>query len=557
MANAFQSGFQMGANIYNTAQEMKLREREAVLKEEAAKREGEAHGLRMDEGNYAKNQRNARLQAGEAEALAGQTQFNVAGQDFDTSEGANEFAREARRGIPTAGGQVADATPGITAPKVRTVNHLESSTKAANILRKAGLTTEAEEVLSRGKQKQFEEAAKGIVQDFNSMSLKEFNDKYLKGISDDDTNSLITSIAKDLKTGKEVLIATDKATGTALPMSRDEALRRVLGFAQMGAGDIKAGLAEWDKGRTIKRENEDDIRKEREVKVKEKDSESLTGLRKSQSEYYDANAAESGAKAGLYNIQRQVQQWGLDGIKENAGLMKQLNELSPEDQLGQKGKAILLKAASNAATKSGDYTAMERILMGSGAGAKGANKFDFKANQDGSWLVFDKQSGDTAGYVTSTGLMLPKGLPEADFNKEKQIAAKHGVTFGTMVDDTTNKVVLAYQGKDGRMYSTLEEARNPPKATGGVQANTTPAAKPAATPTARRTSPLSAAEQYDLHNSFTSKQRGGAPYVGTGIGNGNRLTPAEIDKLREVSRVQGIKLDDPRVVLTDEIFRGR
>jgi len=135
--------------------------------------------------------------------------------------------------------------------------------------------------------------------------------------------------------------------------------------------------------------------------------------------------------------------------QESAELAQAYQDLTPEEQNGAKGMAIM-RQFNMLNIKDGAQVNLG-MPRGSGSGNGGVLKaaVEQKQNDDGSYTAFDKNNG-TAMYNTFHGEAFPLGMSVAEYAGEKKRAAEAGVKLVVGEDD--GRVVLRFQGADGKFY---------------------------------------------------------------------------------------------------------
>lgn len=97
---------------------------------------------------------------------------------------------------------------------------------------------------------------------------------------------------------------------------------------------------------------------EREVKVKEDDAKAKAPVYAAQARSYDANAAKDRAMASHYGTLQKAASESADARKAMQPMLDKYAQLTPEQQAGQEGQALLMQAATAGAAKSGDVRAL-------------------------------------------------------------------------------------------------------------------------------------------------------------------------------------------------------
>lgn len=101
------------------------------------------------------------------------------------------------------------------------------------------------------------------------------------------------------------------------------------------------------------------------------------------------------------------------------------------------------------------YNAMA-AAAGQKANKPNMNEVTIQKTDDG-FVAFSKHTGAPVYNMSPSGAILPLGVSNSEFVKKNKEASDKGIAIAT-VQNAQGQVVLGYQGKDGNMYTTLNEA---------------------------------------------------------------------------------------------------
>ena len=164
-----------------------------------------------------------------------------------------------------------------------------------------------------------------------------------------------------------------------------------------------------------------------------------------------ANASSAQSLSELRGLQAQAIRDAGANRKEATAIAAQYEALSPEEQAGAKGQALLNQFNMMIAAPGGKIPT---------SGAKGGGilkaAVDQKKNDDGTYTAFDKTSGQ-ALYNTINGEPIPLGMDARTYDRLKKAAQDNGV--GLIPGMENGRLTLKFQGADGAYYDDPAKAR--------------------------------------------------------------------------------------------------
>jgi hypothetical protein len=166
-----------------------------------------------------------------------------------------------------------------------------------------------------------------------------------------------------------------------------------------------------------------------------------------------ASANQSNASAGASNAVANATRAALENREQIAALMQQYDALSPEEQAGPKGLAIVQKFNLL------NVKAGATVPLGAKGGSRGGGltqPVDIKKNDDGTFTAYSKDGGQ-ALYNMYNGEQIPLGMDVATFQQMKKAAKDNGVKLFSA--DVGGRLVLKYVGPDGKPYDDPETAK--------------------------------------------------------------------------------------------------
>jgi len=329
---AFAGGLaQGGANMY--------------LKLEEQKRQDEELAMRKQEAAYQEEQRNQERKLNELTSQTlGMGDTRVTGQDYTGVTGGIDTAEPAlKTEAYTPQQKMADfkqraLSAGIPLQKVTAVSGAHRAEKYAE-----------KEEMALGFSQQVMDDIKANPADLGAVFKKHFQEQYnegkLPGLGDGKTADVVPM---EGRTGGQAIVLKDAKGNTTktIPLTVDT----IQAMTQKWAGAMMASSspASWWKSR------EEDL-KSREVKVKE-------DLVPSEIAKNKALANQANTHASVYSNMLQTAK---DSKEAGVAMKPYLDEfaaMTPEDQAGPKGQAVLLKGATAGAQKSKDLAGIVTML---------------------------------------------------------------------------------------------------------------------------------------------------------------------------------------------------
>lgn len=461
---AFAGGLaQGGLNTYKSLSEiesqkkkdalvdLQMQEAKAAMEERAALKDAAGVYGQVGGGNYAPElQRTAGIGQQQAQGLAVNT--GAGGSDFDqavneSTQGVlRENAQRQGAALPTdtamkPAAYTRDQADADYLARVRAINPeraLETENKQIQTAtgRSALARMKAEDEFSQWHQKAQEQITTDPVQ-FIKAHLPEYN-KAKKGSHLDDgytaeviagatPNAPASLVRKDAK-GK-LVDSTPIDRGLA-----EQALEHIA-FAKYSAlpGKFKESAELRNQGLTAGAAAENAKTNASELSAK-----MTAGLFGAQAKQALGAANASNAHAAVYNNMLTLAKENKAAGEAMKPFIKEFGDMTPEDQQGSKGIAVLTAGAAAAAKKTGDITGIISAL-------KKPEAKSWTMSPDGSFR--SNAAGVVQDFDSKTNMWKTRGLPEVNAN-----AAKAGV-----IADVNPSGQVGYKGKDG-WYSTEQEA---------------------------------------------------------------------------------------------------
>ena len=269
--------------------------------------------------------------------------------DMNTANPAQMMAGPAPQGLPQEGGYM---TPEVAASeKLARVRQraLEGGADPTAVMQYAN--AQRADTSAFNTQKAFEwmqatnkaVADKGLVAAAKEHILPDYNSN--KGLMNDG----LTAEVVDTKVGPIVQFKDSKGNiqndrTRPLTMETFNQARDVVGSSMLMA----AGPEHWYKGQELGI-------KQKELGLKGKELDAKIPL-------YKAQAGLASAHAGVYNNMLETAKTNKEAGKAMEPFLKEFSELSPEDQAGSKGQAVLLRGATAGAQKSKDLSTLVTAL---------------------------------------------------------------------------------------------------------------------------------------------------------------------------------------------------
>lgn len=168
----------------------------------------------------------------------------------------------------------------------------------------------------------------------------------------------------------------------------------------------------------------------------------------------DAAVTNANSAAGLRRLQGDAITKAQANREEAASLISQYEALTPEEQAGSKGIG-LIRQFNMLNVKAGG-----QVSLSPGSGGKKAGILNMpveqKKNDDGTYTAFAKDGGQ-ALYNTINGEAIPLGMDAQTYQATKKAAQENGVKL--VAGEDGGRLVLKFQGADGKFYDDPQKAR--------------------------------------------------------------------------------------------------
>ena len=177
-----------------------------------------------------------------------------------------------------------------------------------------------------------------------------------------------------------------------------------------------------------------------------------------QTQRITANAAAANAASNTALRTEQIR--GLQDLRENreeaVGLMERFDALTPEQQSGPEGQALIQRFNTLNVRAGGTVGLQGKGGKGSGRGSLLQMPVEQKKNDDGTYTAFAKDGGQ-ALYNTINGEAIPLGMDAPTYAAHKKAAKDNGVKL--IVGENNGRLELRFQGVDGQFYEDPAQAR--------------------------------------------------------------------------------------------------
>lgn len=503
---AFQSGFQLGQSAYNAAQDRAFREREMAIQEAKAERDAKQFQWQQDDrnrldsafGNY------TNVAAGVSPELQGQVQqtYGLNPQQIaQTVEGGGAEGLRARlagydtpdssdlQSVPqglqrfSAASLPAQFTPGGDLARERALEGVSVAQRDVKGIRD-----------SRTQQKQIQRDED--MRTFLSNTQQLFAKANSPDATDEDRAALATALAPHTRmisgySGLDFDVRVNPKTGALEQIPYKGGAVTPVTFEQAAPYLMQSHLLLSEHGSPEKAVEE--LNKMSEAKRAQVIADGTRKLAQGQAvgkSINDANVAESGritadaarTKANSDAARNKAVVDAMDEARkyrtDAAAVADEWDKLTPEQQAGPEGDA-LLRRFNLANAKAGGQVGLQRKDTPAEANAKTKGRsvlqvpVDQKKNDDGTYTAFAKDGGH-ALYNTVNGEAIPLGMSSTEYNSVKSKTAATNGKVKLVAGEEGGRLVLKYQGSDGKFYDDLNSAlyAKPARAASNTQPST-------------------------------------------------------------------------------------
>lgn len=483
---AFQSGFQMGQQGYQDAQDRTMRQRDLEMREAAAAQESQIRGLQIKAGTRAENQAQRSQDASTTYAglvTSGTQTGNTSGMSDDSARMLYTGAGGGAKGQQAVDDMASISNAenvrfGLGAKQYQTSSTVAPDGQAATGLAPTVTTKAASPAeLARARANMFaiQQDWKGHEQALGEVRKYDYDEGFAKHSAD--WNSMPDAAKTELihKLSDDTGV---RGYGTWVPGKGKQA--GYMNYMAPGADPVKlsnteagqlyalTNLMQVDPGRA--RAEMDSVSDKVRLVAQSAFEAQTKGVTANNTATHDAamdrssliSANAAATSAGSIAAMRKEQIKDLDDQRTRRTGLEQIQSdvdaLDPKDpQFAQKMRQLQARA-NLANVKNGAPLNFGRDFSGgSGAGRKSILQMpvDQKVNPDGSYTAFAKDGGGPL-YNTWHGETMPLGMEVDDLKKLKGDAAKARVQM--QLGENNGKLEYRFIGADGNPYATVDEA---------------------------------------------------------------------------------------------------
>lgn len=172
-----------------------------------------------------------------------------------------------------------------------------------------------------------------------------------------------------------------------------------------------------------------------------------------------ANAAALNAKTNSELRAEQIKtiRAATEGRENALLILDKWDKLTPEQQMGAEGDALLREFNINNVKAGGQISLGPKGGKGAGASKRIIDEpVDIKKNDDGTYTAYSKDGG-LARYNMINGEAIPLGMDAQTYAANKKAAMDNGVKL--IIGENNGRLELKYQGADGQFYDDPKQAR--------------------------------------------------------------------------------------------------
>lgn len=516
--SAFAQGFQLGGNMYNQAERNRLLQEQFELEKAREGRAAEKHGIemaglrRVDDATQALvNAQSLGLQVPGAQ----QNNEGLQRQSFRQFEIGQQNAAESGGEAP------AYVAPTGLQPTYRPASRLDLNNLRMALADAKGDATAATALDDRGFKMQGDEDTRAFITRARQLydgrtqspeALAEWqkfaqpHTQMISGYKGIDLDARVNP-----KTG--VIEAIPYEGDKLQPVAFEQALPYLLKSYQLTSqfGSPEAAVEALNK---LSAEERARLMGDTNFRfgIADKSSQSINRANTAESSRITANASALSARsaADLRAEQLRGLQTLRQGREEALQVMEAFDKLTPEQQAGPEGQA-LVQRFNTINVKAGGTVGLQpkggKSGPGSGLLSRGVEQ---KKNDDGTYTAFDKTTGQ-ALYNTINGEPIPLGMDTSSYQGMKKAAQESGVKLARLEDN--GRLVLRFEGADGQYYDDPAKAKY-------AKAPAAPGEAPAETPRASGLK-LSPAAQARMDEQTRAGEDLVRPVRPTGVSRGN------------------------------------